>query len=226
MRRRDDENDGGEKEQRLASESAGSERRMRTESEYQKLVEDNHKLIYGFLNKNHLSDDWYGECAVGLCKAARAYDESRGVKFSVLAYRTMMNEVRMRMRTERKLCDAMSFDELVTDESSNTFGHFVPDPYDRLEAQDTIALFEWVIERAKMSDLDIIYRRLQGQSECEIAAARGITRAWVSKRLAMVKRCYADQQQMYCAVGEDDEAERAALRAKIVCCLRERVGTI
>lgn len=71
-----------------------------------KLVEDNHNLIYSFLNSRHLSldatEDWYGTAAIGLCKAALNFDESRGAKFATLAYICMDNEVRMVMRNNRK----------------------------------------------------------------------------------------------------------------------------
>lgn len=72
----------------------------------QKLVEDNHDLIYSFMNKNHLSEnaveDWYGTCAIGLCKAALTYNPDRNVKFSVLAYVCMSNEMKMVFRQQEK----------------------------------------------------------------------------------------------------------------------------
>lgn len=72
----------------------------------QKLVEDNHNLIYSFMNKNHLSfetvEDWYGTCAVGLCKAALTYNPDRNVKFSVLAYVCMSNEMKIVFRQQDK----------------------------------------------------------------------------------------------------------------------------
>lgn len=72
----------------------------------QKLVEDNHNLIYSFMHKNKLSfdavEDWYGTCAVGLCKAALTYNPDRNVKFSVLAYVCMSNEIKMVFRNQEK----------------------------------------------------------------------------------------------------------------------------
>lgn len=72
----------------------------------QKLVEDNHNLIYSFMHKNKLNfeavEDWYGTCAVGLCKAALFYDPSRNVKFNTLAYVCMSNEMKMVFRQQEK----------------------------------------------------------------------------------------------------------------------------
>lgn len=44
-----------------------------TEAE-KKLVEQNHNLIYAFLQKYHLTiEDYYGLAAIGLCKAAMTF---------------------------------------------------------------------------------------------------------------------------------------------------------
>jgi DNA-directed RNA polymerase sigma subunit (sigma70/sigma32) len=46
------------------------------------------------MNRYNLNyDEWYDVAAIGLCKAAAAYDPSRGVKFSVCAYFYMFNEL-------------------------------------------------------------------------------------------------------------------------------------
>lgn len=76
----------------------------------QTMVEDNHNLIYSFLANRGLSldavEDWYGTAAIGLCKAAITYDESRGVKFSTYAYVVMENEIRQIKRKERRQVQA------------------------------------------------------------------------------------------------------------------------
>lgn len=70
------------------------------------MVEQNHNLIYVFLQKRGLSeenaDDWYGVAALGLCKAAMHFDESKGCKFSTLAFVCMENEIRMEMRKMKR----------------------------------------------------------------------------------------------------------------------------
>lgn len=63
-----------------------------------KLVEDNHNLIYSLAYKKNINlDEFYGDLAIGLCKAALAFDENRG-KFSTLAYTSMYNEYKIRLR--------------------------------------------------------------------------------------------------------------------------------
>lgn len=68
----------------------------------QKLVTENHNLIYGYAHqKNLLIDDYYDILAIGLCNAAKAYDENKG-KFSTIAYRCMENELRSHRNSEHK----------------------------------------------------------------------------------------------------------------------------
>lgn len=61
----------------------------------QQLAESNHKLIYKFANQKNLAiDEYYDILAIGLCKAAKIFDENKS-KFSTIAYRCMENEVKM-----------------------------------------------------------------------------------------------------------------------------------
>lgn len=58
-----------------------------------KLVEENHNLIYGFAKSRKLDiDHYYDILAIGLCKAAKIYDEDQ-CKFSTFAYRCMEIEI-------------------------------------------------------------------------------------------------------------------------------------
>ena len=66
---------------------------MRMTDEQRKMAEQNHNLIYGFLNNNNLDEEeYYGMAAIGLCKAVMSYDHKRG-KLSTLANKCMKNEV-------------------------------------------------------------------------------------------------------------------------------------
>ena len=61
------------------------------------LVEDNHDLIYSYLEYRNLSldapEDWYGAAAIGLCKAAIMYSGNGEYDFSHIAYPYMENEI-------------------------------------------------------------------------------------------------------------------------------------
>lgn len=103
--------------------------------EQRKLVEDNHNLIYSFLERRNLSldaiEDWYGTAAIGLCKAAMVYDENRGCKFSTLSYIIMDNEVKRTMRDNRKcVSDTFSLDAPVEEVDDITYSDTILDSND------------------------------------------------------------------------------------------------
>ena len=62
--------------------------------EQQKLVEDNHNLIYSFAHSRRLKlEQYYDVLAICLCNAACDYEKNKG-EFSTLAYKYMENGVR------------------------------------------------------------------------------------------------------------------------------------
>lgn len=79
---------------------------MLLNDEQRKFCTDNHKLIYKFMSIKHLDEndieDWYGTCAVALCRASASYNESLGIKFSVYAFKCMQNEM-IRKFTKKQL---------------------------------------------------------------------------------------------------------------------------
>ena len=57
------------------------------------LAAKNHNLIYAYAHKKGISiDDYYDVLAIGLCNAAKAFDEDRS-KFSTFAFKCMDNEM-------------------------------------------------------------------------------------------------------------------------------------
>lgn len=74
---------------------------MNTQETYERLVSDNHNLIYSFLHHYNLSiDDYYDLAAIGLCEAAKRFDADKA-KFSVFAYRCMFTSVLQDMRAKK-----------------------------------------------------------------------------------------------------------------------------
>lgn len=71
--------------------------------EQQKLVEGNHNLIYKFLiDKNIDKEEFYDLAAIGLCRAAEVYEESKGA-FSTIAYKCMLYAVAHELRKYKAL---------------------------------------------------------------------------------------------------------------------------
>jgi len=101
-------------------------------TEQTKLAEDNHNLIYSFLNKYNLKSDYYGDAGIGLCKAAMTYDKSKKFAFSTYAYKCMFNECGMRMRAEKRhnmTGVSQSLDDFVSDDKSIKLEELLSDDY-------------------------------------------------------------------------------------------------
>lgn len=168
-----------------------------------KLVENNHNLIYSFLNSRHLSldsvEDWYGAAAIGLCKAAMVYDESRGTRFTTLAYICMDNEVRGTMRTERKLVQpCVSLDEPIEETESLTVADVLTDyKQDFTESvylNDAINIAYKKLNNRDKAIIDMIVAK--GMTNVAVAAKFGVAQPTVSrvytKFVKMIKAYFND----------------------------------
>lgn len=153
-----------------------------------KLVEENHNLIYSYLHSHKLSldaiEDWYGTAAIGLCKAALVYDESRGAKFSTLAYLCMDNEVKQIMRKSKRSVKAgISLDaELNGGDGVCYLTDFIADPYD---FTSTIFINDAIrLATEGLSDRDRTIIRLivdHGMSQKKVGERIGVSQAQVSR---------------------------------------------
>lgn len=77
---------------------------MKITDEQKKLVEENHNLIYSFLQANQFPlDEYYDVAAIGLCMAAINFNPESGCTFSTYAYRVMMSKILMEKRKEKNL---------------------------------------------------------------------------------------------------------------------------
>ena len=152
-----------------------------------KLVEDNHNLIYSFLNGHNLSlddiEDWYGTAAIGLCNAALAFDPKRGTKFSTLAYICMENEVRLTMRrNHRNIPAIISMDNYTASESGGCFTDIIPDMNDHFYPVYLNDAIE--IATKKLSNRDKRFLELKinhGLTHREIAEQFGVSIGTVSR---------------------------------------------
>lgn len=70
--------------------------------EQRELVSKNHDLIYSYAHKRNISiDEYYDVLAIGLCKAAKSFDNNKA-GFSTFAYRCMENELNMLWKEGQK----------------------------------------------------------------------------------------------------------------------------
>jgi len=77
------------------------------------LAERNVKLVYHLAKRYRQRNDYddiVGSGMVGLCKAAKAFDESKGYKFSTLAARCITNEFNYYFRVKNRIPFMKSID--------------------------------------------------------------------------------------------------------------------
>lgn len=79
----------------------------------QKLIEENLKLVYFIVNTyypRYISDEDITQVGmIGLCKAAKNYDENRGT-FSTFAGKCIKNEINRELRNRNKRIPTLSLD--------------------------------------------------------------------------------------------------------------------
>lgn len=135
------------------------------------LAEDNHQLVYGFLQSHHLSVDRYeGACDEGLCKAAMTFNPAKGA-FSSWAYMYMASQVRMQMRSERRQIPTEALEPWMNTGSAGCF-HDGPDIH---------SIVEDVAARLKPRDQKVLRLLLAGRRQTAIAAEVGCAQTQVSR---------------------------------------------
>lgn len=166
---------------------------MKLTSAQQQLVEDNHNLIYSFLNTYRLShEDYYDLAAIGLCKAAYTFNPNKGSKFSCYAYVIMMNEVRQHLRKEKKnIKPSFSLDDIVyiKEDSDVTLADMIPDP--KSDLMHVPIYFERMItELAKHNERypKIVKLLYNGYSQTAIGVELNLSRSVISRDIKKIKK--------------------------------------
>lgn len=166
---------------------------MKMTDEQRKLVEDNHNLIYGFLNKKELTDDYYDIVALGLCKAAMSYDESKG-KFSTLAFKCMDGEMSTHytyLKRKKFIPENLIFSYNETaneDVSESIVDAILPDNNDRIGYSLENIDFDCFINLLKDKERQIIEHLIKGFNQKEIAEIMNMTQQAVSLNIKSIKR--------------------------------------
>lgn len=79
--------------------------------EYERLIIENEALVYHVLKQMHLYsqlEDYYDVGMIGLCKAAKTFDNHKGSKFSTYACICIRNTILMDIRDQKRQCDYYS----------------------------------------------------------------------------------------------------------------------
>ena len=185
---------------------------MRTKEEIDKLVEENIKLVGYVINKKFsifikiypsIEDDMFQEGSIALFKAAKEYDESKGVKFSTFACKCIFFHL-MRFK-ERNLKDYYSDDislnvEVKEDDKPIMLQDVIYTEeigYKDVESEYKDRFRRAVdITRNKVKRLDrVLGLRFKGKSQREIAKVMNTTQPTISRVLKELKNSYENQDE-------------------------------
>ena len=185
---------------------------MRIEQELESLVNENIALVNFTIRKkfkNHLKkinelnlyEDFYQEGCIGLFKAAKVFDESRGNKFSTVGVRWI--ELTLRNFLARYVYkhyrpDVMSMDKEFKhdEESESTYYNLVPS-YDKYDTG--VYDLKNFAKQVNIKDIDkVIDLSLKGFGQKEIGQKLGVSQVEISRRLMSLKKQY----EIHAALGE------------------------
>lgn len=168
---------------------------MQLTPEQQKLVEDNHNLIYSFLNSHRLSiDDYYDVAAIGLCKAAYHFDPAKGIAFSTYAYKLIQNEILREMRKNNNISHGgnvpdVSLQEPTTqDDDTLTLGDMIPANYGNPEDALAVDSIHNAIDKLDPKHREIMKLFISGYKQGEIANIVGTSQANVSRIICKCRK--------------------------------------
>lgn len=150
----------------------------------QELVENNMRLVYGFISKEfptYINDEDLVQAGMlGLCQAAEAWDENKG-KFSTFAYICIRNEVCTELKNRSKHQGVLSLDYVVKNEDgeTTTFG-------DCIACCEDVGYVDTSVDYAKLTERErSVYALLvMGVDQDSIVDKLGVTQSFI----AQVKR--------------------------------------
>lgn len=160
--------------------------------EYERLIIENEALVYHVLKQMHLYsqlEDYYDVGMIGLCKAAKTFDNSKGSKFSTYACICIRNTILMDIRDQKRQCDYYSVslqthvggekDEILLEDTISDYELEV----DILNREEKMALIESI---RKLNDedrqmIDLYFWKEMTQKE--IAKYLNMSQANVSRRI-------------------------------------------
>ena len=160
----------------------------------QRLVENNHNLIYGYLHKNDLNfDDYYDIAAIGLCKASMGYKSVMG-EFSTYAYKCIGNEVNHYLRcnvngkTKIPIKELISYDvNILEDDGNESIADRIYNNNDIEE--DIIISIDYLSFITLLNEKEqLVIEHLQdGLKQCQIAKEIGCTQQNISLTVKKIK---------------------------------------
>ena len=139
------------------------------------------------MHKNKLSfdavEDWYGTCAVGLCKAALTYNPDRNVKFNTLAYVCMSNEMKMVFRQQEKEIKApLSLQYNLDEEENICLQDCICSRNDEIGEMEFYTVFNKYYDKLNETHKNIINDKIYtDMTQNELRSKHNLSQGYISK---------------------------------------------
>ena len=172
-----------------------------------KLIEENINLVYFTIKKMGLTDEdghYFSVGMIGLIKAAKTFDPSKGFKFSTLGCMCIKNQILQELRIEDKHRNVVaSLQEPIESKNGGMIlGDIIPCDYDLEDMAIHNEKIHLVNKALSMIDPNlkkfIYYYYIKELPQKEIAEIMGCKQATVSRRVAKaireLKKCINNEK--------------------------------
>lgn len=154
-----------------------------------KLIVDNHNLIYSYAIKNHLDiEEYYGILAIALIKAAENYKEDYGTSFTTFAFTIMRNSIIRdgKKRSRDSLYHSMSLDGFTDDDV----------PLVEIIPNEEKYNFEFNFPKTLTSDeKDLLIYRFCGFSNKDIYEFTGMSPQKIADSMREIRHKYKQEKE-------------------------------
>ena len=166
------------------------------------LAEDHLQLVTWVLNnrvpywRTDEYDDMWQAGAIGLCRAARLFDESKGVKFgtyaAVFIYGEMIDSGKRSRRQAKQSGEYRLEDVVLEDKDVVTLADTIQDKEDG-RAMEALLILRDMLSRIKGKERIALDMAIDGYGQEEIARRVGVSQPGVSRILKRSRKLIADE---------------------------------
>lgn len=150
--------------------------------EQKRQAEENHDLVYAFLQANHLPESQYYDVVIfGYLCAVQEYCEKpelRRYSFSTVAWKRMKRELfndRKYQMSPRHCAPTISLQNIVSDDSATTLAELISRENEIMEQLEMELLLHALAKKLPRRQMRIIRMKLDGAKMHEIAKAEHVT---------------------------------------------------
>lgn len=168
---------------------------MATEKTPEVLFKENTRLVHFIALRYKTSanapyyEDYLQEGMLGLWRACKTFDESKGYKFATYASRCVINQILMYFRKNNRHTskNVISYDSTIINSNGDTapLKEFLPDPHSLEEfesVEDRLSLSEECLSVLRENERDVLYRvYFLDQKQSDVAEALGCSQSYVSR---------------------------------------------